>query len=109
MVKKILVDFDNETFEKMIKAKGERTWREVVLEILKIPKKDPNEIIKNIIFEEFEDVKAVAGSYGRRDIFDLIEVLRVIALRCVTDGVDKNKIIDLVDSLIQGGMNENGK
>ena len=102
MVKKILVDFDEETFQRLKVAKGDMTWREVILDL--IPK-NKDEMLQSAIYKEFGDVKAVAGSYGRRDMFDLIEVLRVVALRCVKDGVDKNKIIDLVNSLIQGGVN----
>ena len=97
MVKKILVDFDEETFEKLKEAKGNKTWREVILDL--IPK-NKDEILQNAIYEKFGDAKALAGSYGRRDIFDLIEVLRVVALRCVNEGMDKDKIIERVKDLL---------
>jgi predicted CopG family antitoxin len=98
MVKKILVDFDEETFEKLVKAKGDKTWREVMMDL--IPK-NPNEMLQNAIYEKFGDAKALAGSCGRRDLFDLIEVLRVVALRCVNDGVHKDKIIECMNDLLE--------
>jgi hypothetical protein len=56
--------------------------------------------IRYTIYEKFGDAKAFAGSYGRKDMFDLIEVLRVVALRCMNDGVDKDKIIERVNDLL---------
>jgi predicted CopG family antitoxin len=97
MVKKILVDFDEETFEKLVKAKGDKTWREVIINT--IPK-NKNEMLQNLIYEKFGDVKASAGSIGRKDIFDLIEVLRIVALRCVNNGVDKDKIFGYIKDLL---------
>ena len=98
MVKKILVDFDEETFEKLVKAKGDRTWREVILETMP---KNPEDELKNAIYKEFGEVKEKAGSCGRKDIFDLIEVLRVVTLRCVKDGVDKDKLIERINDLLE--------
>jgi predicted CopG family antitoxin len=48
MVKKILVDFDEETFEKLVRAKGDKTWREVIMNT--IPK-NKNEMLQNTIYD----------------------------------------------------------
>jgi hypothetical protein len=81
----------------LVKAKGDKTWREVIINT--IPK-NKNEVLQSTIYEKFGDAKASAGSIGRKDMFDLIEVLRIIALRCVNDGVDKDKIIERVKDLL---------
>ena len=81
----------------MKEAKGNKTWREVILDLILINK---DEILQNAIYEKFGDAKALAGSYGRRDLYDLIEVLRVVTLRCVNDGVDKDNIIEHFKDLL---------
>ena len=98
MGKKILVDFDEETFQKLRLAKGNKTWREVILDVLPTNK---DEILQDAIFDNFNAVRDKAGLCKREDIYKLIEVLRVVAVRCVNDGVDKSKIIELIDSLVE--------
>ena len=98
MVKKILVDFDDETFKKLRLAKGDKTWREVILGVLPI---NTDEMLKSQIYDNFGEVRDKAGLCKRKDIYNLIEVLRVVAVRCVNDGVDKNEIIELIDSLVE--------
>ena len=98
MVKKILVDFDDDTFQKLRLAKGDKTWREVILNVLPTNR---DEILRDAIFDGFNDAKEKAGLCKREDIFNLIEVLRVVAVRCVNNGVDKSKIIELIDSLVE--------
>ena len=95
---RVVVDFDEETHRKLMKAKSDKTWRDVMLDLIPT---EPDEILKNTVYEKFGEVKETAGSCGRRDVFDLIEVLRVVALRCVIDGVHKDKIIERVNDLLE--------
>jgi hypothetical protein len=81
-----------------MKAKGNKTWRDVISDLIPT---DPDEMLKKTVYEKFGELKALAGSCGRRDIFDFLEVLRVITLRCIKEGVDKDKVSERIDALLE--------
>ena len=95
---RVVVDFDENTHKKLMMAKSGRTWRDVILGVLPI---NTDEMLRDAIFDKFGEVRDKAELCKRKDIYDLVEVLRAITLRCINDGVDKNKIIELVDSLLE--------
>ena len=79
-MKRILIDLDDKEYQSLIKIKGEKTWKELLLEVLYLNPETVAEFERKKKIEELNKKISVCFAELRQDVLytellDLIEVL----------------------------------
>jgi len=97
-MKEIKITLSDEEYEKLLKIKGDRTWRELLLALMEY--RDLELILLNRKFEELK--MYVVGAVGDPEMGSVIDKLRVLVIKLIgiSDVERRKRIVSIINDYL---------